>query len=449
MRILGFFEYRVTMNFEEATEYLYSLGNETLAMKLGLESVRALARALDDPQRKFPAVHIAGTNGKGSTAAMTASVLRAAGLRAGLYTSPHLVSITERIRVGADEIAPDEFARLATGVRATGERLVADNALPAPPTFFEQMTTIAYLYFAERKVDLAVLEVGLGGRLDATNICEPIVTAITPVGFDHQKYLGDTLASIAGEKAGIVKSGAPVVIAPQPSEAMNAIVARCEELNATMIATSDPFDVEAAGDSENVGRYRFRYRAARDEYALRLRLRGRHQITNAAVAIHIAEQLQIAGFDIPQSAIVEGLNNAEWPGRLEMIRPSPSQSPLLLDGAHNAAGARALRDFLDEHFRVTPTTIIFGAMADKSIGEMGDVLFPAANQVIVTRIANPRAAEPSAIAEASHRDVIRIENAGEALEEALRNTPPDGLIVVCGSLFLVGEIRQALSADIG
>ena len=433
------------MNFEEATKYLYGLGNETLVMKLGLESVRALARALDDPQRRFPAVHIAGTNGKGSTAAMIASVLRAAGLSAGLYTSPHLVTITERIRIGGDEIAPDEFARLATDVRAAGEGLVAENALPAPPTFFEQATMIAYLFFAERKVDLAVLEVGLGGRLDATNICEPVVTAITPVGFDHQKYLGDTLASIAGEKAGIVKPGAPVVIAPQSGEAMNAIVARCEELNAPMIAPSDPSDIEAACGPENIGRYRFRYRSSRDEYALRLGLRGRHQITNALVAIHIAEQLRIAGFDIPQSAIVEGLNNAEWPGRLEMIRVSPSQAPLLLDGAHNAEGARALRDFLDEHFRSTPITIIFGVMADKAIGEIGDILFPAARQVIVTRIASPRAAEPSAIAEASHRDVIRVENAGEALTEALRITPPDGLIVVCGSLFLVGDVMKAAS----
>jgi dihydrofolate synthase/folylpolyglutamate synthase len=432
------------MNFEEATEYLYSLGNETLAMKLGLESVRALARALGDPQRKFPAIHIAGTNGKGSTAAMTESVLRAAGLRAGLYTSPHLVSITERIRIGADEIAPDEFARLTADARAAGERLVAENALPAPPTFFEQVTMIAYLYFAERKVDLAVLEVGLGGRLDATNICEPVVTAITPVGFDHQKYLGDTLASIAGEKAGIVKPGAPVVIAPQSGEAMKAIVARCEEMNAPMIVTSDPFDVEAVSGDENIGRYRFRYRASRDEYALRLRLRGRHQVTNAVVAIHIAEQLCIAGFDIPRAAIVAGLNNAEWPGRLEMIRPSPSQAPLLLDGAHNIDGARSLRDFLDGHFRLTPITMIFGAMADKAFGEMGDILFPAANQVIVTSVSSPRAAEPSAIAEAVNHDVIRMENPGEALAEALRITPPDGLIVVCGSLFLVGEIRQSL-----
>jgi dihydrofolate synthase / folylpolyglutamate synthase len=430
------------MTFEEAIKYLYSLGNETLAMKLGLESVRALARALDDPQRKFPAVHIAGTNGKGSTAAMTASVLRAAGLRAGLYTSPHLVSIIERIRIGADEIAPEDFARLAAIVRAAGERLAAENVLPAPPTFFEQMTMIAYLYFAERKVDLAVLEVGLGGRLDATNICEPVVTAITRVGFDHQQYLGDTLESIAGEKAGIVKPGAPVVIAPQSAEAMRAIVARCEAVRAPMILTSEPFDIEAASGDENIGRYRFRYRVSNDEYVLQLGLRGRHQITNAVVAIHIAEQLRVAGFDIPRAAIIEGLNKAEWPGRLEMLRPTPSQARLLLDGAHNADGARALRDFLDEHFHSTPITILFGAMADKAIGEMSDILFPAANQVIITRVANSRAAEPSAIAEAAHRDVRRVENAGEALNEALRSTPPDGLIVVCGSLYLVGEIRR-------
>ncbi|HEY6402051.1 MAG TPA: folylpolyglutamate synthase/dihydrofolate synthase family protein [Blastocatellia bacterium] len=439
------------MNFEEATTYLYSLGNETLAMKLGLESVRALARALGDPQRKFPAVHIAGTNGKGSTAAMTASILRAAGLRAGLYTSPHLVSITERIRIGSDEITPEDFARLGAVVRAAGERLAAERALPAPPTFFEQMTMIAYLYFAERKVDLAVLEVGLGGRLDATNICEPVVTAITRVGFDHQKYLGDTLESIAGEKAGIVKPGVPVVVAPQSPEAMNAIAARCEEMNAPMILTLAPFDIETARGDENIGRYRFRYRVSSDEYVLQLGLRGRHQITNAVAAIHIAEQLRVAGFNIPHAAIVEGLNKAEWPGRLEMIRPSSSQAPprpLLLDGAHNVDGARALRDFLDEHFHSTPITILFGAMADKAISEMSDILFPAANQVIITRVADSRAAEPSAIAEAAHRDVIRMENTGEALNEALRVTPPAGLIVVCGSLFLVGEIRQSLGAKI-
>ncbi|MBO0726903.1 MAG: bifunctional folylpolyglutamate synthase/dihydrofolate synthase [Blastocatellia bacterium] len=432
------------MSFEEAIKYLYSLGNETLAMKLGLESIRALAHALGDPQRKFPAIHIAGTNGKGSTSAMTASVLSAAGLRAGLYTSPHLISITERIRIGADEIAPGEFARLASDVRDAGERLVAENVLPAPPTFFEQVTMIAYLYFAGKKVDLAALEVGLGGRLDATNICEPVVTAITRIGFDHQNYLGDTIQSIAAEKAGIIKPGAPVIIAPQSNEAMEAITARCKEMKAPMITPAPPLDVEALSGSEDMGRYRFRYRNSSDEYALRLGLRGRHQITNATVAIHIAEQLRVAGFDIPKVAIIEGLNNAEWPGRLEMIRLSPSQAPLLLDGAHNVDGARALRDFLNQHFRSTPVTILFGAMADKAVGEMCEILFPAADQFIVTRVANPRAAEPGAIAETVNRDVIIMENAGKALTEALRITPPYGLIVACGSLFLIGDVKQVL-----
>ena len=430
------------MNFEEATKYLYGLGNETLAMKLGLESVRELGRFLGDPQESFPAVHIAGTNGKGSTAAMTTSVLREAGLRVGLYTSPHLISITERIRVDGEDITPDDFARLATIVRAAGERLVSEKILPAVPTFFEQVTMIAYLYYSEKKVDLAVLEVGLGGRLDATNICKPVVTAITPVGFDHQQYLGDTLSSIAGEKAGIVKAGAPVIIAPQDSDAMKTIKSRCEELKAPMIETLDPIDVKAQDGAENIGRFRFRYQTSRDDYNIRLRLRGRHQITNARVAIHIAEQLRIAGFDISSTAIVEGLNKADWPGRLEMIESSQLHAPLLLDGAHNAAGAKALRDFLDEHFHSTAITILFGAMADKAIAEIASILFPVARQIVVTKIASPRAADPNAIAESVQRNTIQIENTNEALKEALRITPRDGLIVVCGSLFLVGEIRQ-------
>ncbi len=440
------------MNYEEAVKYLYSLGHETLAMKLGLNSVHNLSKAFDEPQKRYPAVHVAGTNGKGSTAAMAASIARAAGMRTGLYTSPHLISVTERIRVGEDEIAEEDFARLATEVRAAGEKLVAGKVLPAPPTFFEQMTMIAFLYFAEREVDLAVLEVGLGGRLDATNICEPVVTAITPVGFDHQQYLGDTLAAIAGEKAGIVKPGVPVVVAPQEDEAKKVIIARCEELNAPMIETSKPFEVEAAVAAENIGRYRFRYRTSGAEYDAGLNLRGRHQITNALVAIHIAEQLRIAGFDIPSPAIVEGLSKAEWPGRLEMIRVSPSQAPVLLDGAHNAAGARALRDFLDEHFSSAPITLIFGAMADKAIAEMAEILFPAARQIILTKAANVRAAEPATMAEevaGLNQTVVCANSVTEALTEASRVTPPEGLIVACGSLFLAGEIKQCAGPQIG
>jgi dihydrofolate synthase/folylpolyglutamate synthase len=435
------------MNFAESVSYLYSLGHETLAMKLGIDSIRRLSTAFDEPQKKFPAVHIAGTNGKGSTAAMVASIARAAGLRVGLFTSPHLISITERISINGSEISQDDFARLATYVRKVSELLIAENAIHTPPTFFEQVTMIGFTYFAERDVDLAVLEVGLGGRLDATNICEPAGTAITPVGFDHQQYLGDTLTSIAGEKAGIIKPGIPVVVAPQEDEAMRAIIARCEELKTPITTTSDPIEIEATSSVENIGRYRFCYRTSRGEYEVRLNLRGRHQITNALVAIQIAEHLNDAGFDIPSSAIVEGLGKTEWPGRLEMIHMSPSQAPLLLDGAHNAESVRVLRAFLDEHFSSIPITMIFGAMADKAIAEMAGALFPKARQIILAKIANIRAAEPAAIADKltePNRTVAYANNAADALAEALLITPPDGLIVVCGSLFLVGEIKQSL-----
>jgi dihydrofolate synthase/folylpolyglutamate synthase len=266
------------MSFAESVAYLYSLGNEVLAMKLGLETVQALASALDNPQQKFPAVHIAGTNGKGSTAAMTESVLRAANLKTGLFTSPHLVSITERYRINGEEIAEDDFARLATVVRQTGERLVAEGKLAAAPTFFEQVTMIAYLHFAESKVDLAVMEVGMGGRLDATNICQPTVTAITAIGFDHQQYLGNTLAEIAGEKAGIIKPNIPIIVAPQLSEAMLAIAARAEELNSRLVSVADE---SFTAQSESSGRYRLRYQ----DWDLLLNLRGRHQIENAMTAI--------------------------------------------------------------------------------------------------------------------------------------------------------------------
>ncbi len=412
-----------------------------LAMKLGLETIRALAEACGDPQRKFPAVHIAGTNGKGSTAAMTESILRAAGFHVGLYSSPHLISITERIRVIGEEIAQDDFARLASEVRETSKRLVAEGLLEAPPTFFEQVTMIAYLHFAECKVDIAVLEVGMGGRLDATNICEPLVTAITPIDYDHQKYLGDTLAEIAGEKAGIIKARVPAIVAQQNEKAMKVILARCRELNSPVTAISDKL---CKVDLFNVGRYRIRFR---DEYEVTLSLRGRHQIINALTAIHICERLIETGWKISHSAIIEGLSNTEWPGRLEIIQTSVSTAPLLLDGAHNPAGAIVLRDFLSEHFSAVPITLIFGVMADKEIGEMSEILFPIAQKIIATKAKNPRAAEPEKISENAEKfgwEMICIESVNEALAEAMRITPKDGLICVCGSLFLVGEIKPLI-----
>jgi dihydrofolate synthase / folylpolyglutamate synthase len=428
------------MSFEEAVDYLYRLGHETLAMKLGLDTIRVLAAACDDPQRKFPAIHIAGTNGKGSTAAMTDAILRSAGYRAGLYTSPHLVSITERIRVNGEEIAQEDFARLGTAVRATCERLVAEGTLEAPATFFEQVTLIAFLYLAERGVDVAVLEVGMGGRFDATNICRPIVTAITAISYDHQKYLGETLAEIAGEKAGIIKAGVPVIVAPQEEEARRIIAARAAESGAQLVPVETMATAYPIGDE---GRYAIRFA----EYEARLSLRGRHQVNNAMTAIQIAEQLTKNGWKISTAAIVEGLSDTRWPGRLELLQVSGV--PIFLDGAHNAGGAGVLRDFLNEHFSSRPITLIFGAMADKAIGEMTELLFPVAQKIIVTKVQNPRAAgtkELREIAAKWRENVISAEDTDQALALALKVTPTDGLICACGSLFLIGEILNAVVA---
>lgn len=440
------------MNFAEAISYIYSLGNEVLTMKLGLETVQALAAALDNPQQKFPAIHIAGTNGKGSTAAMTAAILRAANYRVGLYISPNLISLVERYQVNGQQISENDFARLATNVRQAGERLVADGKLPAPPTFFEQVTMIAYLHFAERKVDLAVLEVGMGGRLDATNICRPVVTAITPIGLDHQQYLGDTLAAIAGEKAGIIKPNVPLVVAAQPDEAMQAIAARAAELNAPLISVADqPSAIEADNnhDLQSLGRYRLRYQGCNAH----LNLRGRHQTTNAMTAIRIVEQLNQAGWKIEKTAIEKGLSSIEWPARLQLIQSQMLPAPLLLDGAHNPAGAQVLWDFLNDHCQEFSITMIFGAMQDKALTEIAEILFPAARQVILTKVKNARAAAPEKIAELIGNDqftVVCTDSIAEALAEAARGiettATASNLIVACGSLYLAGELLKHLAA---
>jgi dihydrofolate synthase/folylpolyglutamate synthase len=438
------------MNFQEATQYLYSLGNEMLAMKLGLESIRLLSNEFESPQKKYPAIHIAGTNGKGSTSAMVERMARSAGLRTGLFTSPHLLSITERMRVNGKEIPKQEFAALAAEVRAACDRLVELKRLPARPSFFEHVTMIAYLHFTRQNVDLAVLEVGLGGRLDATNICAPTVTAITPVAYDHQQYLGHSLTEIAGEKAGIIKPEIPVVVAPQAPEAMSAIQRKSDELNAPLISVAQEIErgelqideQTRAHDVWKAGMLRFRYRSAVNQYDARLRLRGRHQIVNAVTAITIAEEANRRGLKIPRDAVIEGLEEVQWPGRLELVSLPQSEAPLLLDGAHNAAGASVLADFLREFFFERPITLLFAAMTDKAIADMSQLLFPLAARIVITRVKSPRAADPHTIVLLAGPKAVIIENTQDALEEAIRMTPASGLICACGSLFLIGEIRD-------
>ena len=412
------------MLFAEAHRYLLSLGHETLTIKLGLTNTERLLAALGDPHKRFPSVQIAGTNGKGSTAVMLESICREAGIRVGLFTSPHLISITERIRIDGREITEDEFARLTEQVKQTAEALVQRGELQTLPTFFEHLTAIALLAFREANVELAILETGFGGRLDSTTAAGAQIVAITPIAMDHEEYLGQTLAEIAAEKAAIIRPGVRAIIATQEDETMSVISARCEEVGVTP-------RLVLAHQYENV----------------KLGLRGRHQVANAATAIALAEALRENEFTISNEAIVSGLENAKHPGRLEFWEGKP---PILFDGAHNPAAAQALREYLDE-FVHQPITMIFGAMRDKRLRDIAAILFPVASKVILTELDNPRAATAGDLRTAcpedfGQRDLHGARSVTEALQVALEVTGPDGLILVTGSLYLVGAAQEELRA---
>jgi dihydrofolate synthase / folylpolyglutamate synthase len=434
------------MNFDESLRYLLSLGHETLAIKLGLNNIELLLSALRQPQQTFSKVQIAGTNGKGSTAAMLDAATRAAGIRTGLYTSPHLVNITERIRVNGRQILEDDFASLTTQVRNQCTALVEAGALAALPTFFEQVTAISLLAFSEASVDLAILETGLGGRLDATSAANAETVGITSIALDHQEYLGHTLPEIAAEKAAIIRPGVAAIIAPQPAEVMDAILKRCSECDVRPRVAD--FETEVTGQDEK-GRLHVSFKTERDYYeGVRLNLPGRHQVTNASVAIGLAETLGESGFHISREDVVAGLETAEHPGRLEWIDGDPA---LLFDGAHNVAGARALRAYLEE-IVTGPLTLVFGAMRDKDLGEMATILFPLAQHLILTEMDNPRSATREMLAQlvpdhiGSGR-VTSTNSAGQALEVANACTPPDGVICVTGSLYLIGEMQTTLQRE--
>lgn len=434
------------MNFDESLSYLLSLGHETTAIKLGLENVQRLLARLGDPQSTYPSVQIAGTNGKGSTAAMLYAVCRAADIRAGLYTSPHLVSITERIRIDGRDISREEFARHATQVREASERVHEESG--ALPTFFEQVTALALRAFRDARVRVAILETGLGGRLDATTAANASTVAITPVALDHQEYLGDTLAEIASEKGAIIRPGVRAVIAPLEREAREVMLRRCRESGVEPRFASEDVSVEGACDE---GRMRVSLKTSRETYAgVCLSLRGRHQLTNAAVAVALAESLADDGFKITREHIIEGLESAEHAGRLELIESDGRV--LLLDGAHNPAGARALRAYLDE-FVGNKVTMLFGAMRDKALAEIGSILFPTASRLVLTEPRSPRAATVQELLRAvpTHdppHSVALAPSASDALTLARAQTPPSNTICVTGSLYLVGEIKSLLDAGV-
>lgn len=429
------------MQFAEALRYLLSLGHETLAIKLGLRNISLLLEHLDNPHQAYFSIQIAGTNGKGSTATMLASICESAGIRSGLFTSPHLSSITERIRIDGQEISQAAFAACATRVRAAAEELLAQAEIEALPTFFEQVTAIALVAFQESKVELAILETGLGGRLDATTAAGATLVGITPIAIDHEEYLGQTISSIAKEKAAVIRPGVTAIVAPQSSDAMHVILERAASRGVDPSVDEIKTVIEGFSDS---GRPQVTFQTAVGNYAnVLLGLRGRHQVINASVALRLAESLRDYGFPVAHDAIVNGLQNARHPGRLELIESCPT---VLLDGAHNPAGARTLKEYLSE-FASGPVTLVFGAMRDKRLDEMAQMLFPLAHSIVLTRPDNPRAASLDVLQSIAaqvvpQKKLVTAESVNDALTVAAELTPAHGLICVAGSLYLIGEISR-------
>jgi len=437
------------MNYESAVRYLLSLGRElgaptqATAAKFNLENITVLMERLGRPDRTYPIVHIAGTNGKGSTAAFLESILRAAGFRTGLNTSPHLERINERIRINGEEVSDQIFAETFTRVQEVIEELLAAGRLQAHPTYFECVTALAFEVFARERVEFAVVEVGLGGRLDATNIVRPQVSVITRIDFDHENYLGHSLEEIAREKAGIVKAGVPVATAPQLPEVREVLRGKARELDATIVDTGEDFDLEREIAEAGCARARARARAMGEAVRLAPGLPGRFQLENALNAVATARLLQARGYRITNQNIEQGIRSAEWPGRLERLQAGPD---VYLDGAHNPGAARELAQFLEENFARRRVYLIFGAMRDKSVDEMTGILFPLASEVIFTQPGTPRAVSANQLADLAGHHAARytvIRDAEEALESALAKARSDDAVFVTGSLYLVGQLRHA------
>ena len=466
-------------NYETAVAQMYALGHElaqTPSHKFDLAHIRVLLAALEHPENRFPTVLVAGTNGKGSTAATLASILRASGLRTGLYTSPHLVRINERIRLNGEPISDDDFAMLHDVVDRTAERLVGEGDLPWHPSFFEMLTAMAFEYFAHSRPDIVVLEVGMGGRLDATNVVEPRLSIITDISLDHQKYLGETVVEIAREKAGIIRPGGIVVTLPQLPEANDVIGNTILDVGARGVnavpyvppvspASANCLSSEwTADDGQKSGvRNRYPLEVMGTRIMVESPLVGRHQLRNLALAIAAAAELHTQGIaEITPETIAKGIRETQWPGRFQLV-PAVGDSPeYVLDVAHNPAGAWALRSTLSAAYPDSwsgdpgngrPITMVFGVMRDKAIQEITEILFPIAEHVIVTQANNPRSASPDEIRQAAARvaagiDIEDAEDVATALERARKLAAAGGLVVVTGSIYIVGEAMRMLGVRI-
>jgi dihydrofolate synthase/folylpolyglutamate synthase len=418
------------VNYPDSVQFLYALGNEIKTAKLGLERITTVLEALGRPQDRCRFVHVAGTNGKGSTCAIIESVLRASGRRTGLFTSPHLAEPTERIQIDGRPISSDRFTAAFERVIEAVEELLDAGSIDLHTTYFETVTAMGLLVFAEEAVDMVVLEVGLGGRLDATNVVRPEICVVTPIDYDHEAFLGKSLESIAGEKAGILKAGVPAVFARQRPEAGGVLCARAAELRIATTTTESwrvrDLELHARGS-------RFRLQGE-TTLSIDCPFAGEHQVENAVTAAISCYQL-----GIPAAAIETGIAQSRWPGRLERISEKPE---IILDGAHNPAGARALAAYIDRFYSGRRVRLIYGAMRDKAIEEIGGILFPRAYEVICTAPRQARALAPEIMAKmVSHPNLRVATNIDEALD-MVRDADDRDVIFITGSLFLVAEARR-------
>jgi dihydrofolate synthase/folylpolyglutamate synthase len=406
------------MTYTEAIQFLYEL--RLFGAKFGLENSIKLAELAGHPHRQLRFIHVAGTNGKGSTCAMLESIYRTAGLRVGLFTSPHLVSFAERIQVNRQWIRPQDVVRLVQALRP----LLKEFPEGHHSTFFEVVMVMALQHFAEQKCDLVIWETGLGGRLDATNIVGPLASVITNIGIDHSEWLGETIEKIAREKAGIIKPGVPVVTAARPGEGLEVIAAVAQEKRAPLtIVDSAAIQHTLPPDAS-------------------LALSGLYQRTNAATALAAVRVLQDQ-VSVPDTAIRAGLSRVDWPGRMQIVRRK--SGVILLDGAHNTAGAEALRTALRQDYTNSQLTLIFGVFRDKDSAAMIHVLAPLAGRIVLTRVQSDRSEDPEKVAGSARaaNPAARVQIAG-SLSDALAQTADDPFVVVAGSLYLIGEATELL-----
>lgn len=431
----GYFEGNtLSTPYPDSVRFLYALGNEHRTIKLGLERIRTVLEFLDGPHRACRFVHVAGTNGKGSTCAMIERALRESGVLTGLYTSPHLVEPVERVRVLGRPVPFADFSRAFDIVHEAAERLIAEGRIDMHPTYFETMTAMAFVLFREYRTEVVVLETGMGGRLDATNVVDPEAAVITPIDFDHEKFLGDTIAKIAGEKAGIIKPGRPVVTARQHPEAMRVLEQTARERGARLKRASEwrtsQLELHAYGSRFVV------HGPDGIEFRIEQPLIGAHQVENALTAVAALKELGLT-----PAQIQKGIAAADWPGRLEPVRRAPD---IFLDGAHNPAGARALAGYLRRFHHGRKKWLIFGAMSDKNLQAIGGPLFHLADELIFTAPGQARAFRPEEILERTGERRARLAPDVRAALEMASGAAKEDLIVVTGSLYLVGEARALL-----